>query len=134
MAEKLKSFLKSQTFFFVAVVVGVGVSSFSLGRLSVLHELPDNGPISVPRVTQVTPSPIEVGQGVQVVDTSTLRSSDKSIATKEFVVASASGTKYHFSHCAGAKQIKEENKLYFDSATLAEAAGYTLAANCSPVE
>ncbi len=47
------------------------------------------------------------------------------------VVASKSGSKYHYPSCPGAKQIKESNKISFPSAQAAEAAGYTLAANCS---
>jgi hypothetical protein len=46
------------------------------------------------------------------------------------VVASRSGTKYHLLDCPGAAQIKEENKVYFESVALAKAAGYTPAANC----
>ena len=48
------------------------------------------------------------------------------------VVASKNGTKYHFPHCPGAKQIKEANKITFASPQAAEAAGYTIAANCLP--
>lgn len=134
MAEKLKSFLKSHTFLFIVVVTGVALSSFSLGRLSVLHELPDNGPIAVPRVVPVVPTPQVAGEGVQVVNTATLRSADTVTTSTSFVVASASGTKYHFAHCAGAKKIKEENKLFFKTEAEAQAAGYTLATNCSAVE
>lgn len=47
------------------------------------------------------------------------------------VVGSKNGTKYHFPYCPGAKQIKEENKISFQSAADAEASGYTLAGNCS---
>lgn len=49
------------------------------------------------------------------------------------VVVSKKSTsmKYHFLWCAGAKQIKEENKVYFNSEEEAISAGYTLAANCS---
>jgi len=48
------------------------------------------------------------------------------------VVSSKNGTKYHYLHCPGAKQIKEENKIMFASPSAAESAGYTLAANCKP--
>lgn len=48
------------------------------------------------------------------------------------VVASKNGTKYHYSYCPGAKQIKESNKITFNTAMAAEAAGYILASNCSP--
>ncbi len=39
---------------------------------------------------------------------------------------------YHHTWCSGAKSIKESNQLWFDSAAAAEAAGYTLAGNCTP--
>ncbi len=48
-------------------------------------------------------------------------------------VASKSGTKYHLPWCPGAKQMKEENKIYFSSKEEAEAAGYTPAANCKGI-
>lgn len=49
------------------------------------------------------------------------------------VVASKSSTsmKYHFTWCPGAKQIKEENKLWFATEADAQKAGYTLAGNCN---
>jgi hypothetical protein len=48
------------------------------------------------------------------------------------VVASKSGTKYHYLWCSGAQRISEQNKIVFDNKDLAERAGYTLASNCNP--
>ena len=45
-------------------------------------------------------------------------------------VASKAGTKYYLPSCAGASNIKEENRVYFVSVAQAQAAGYTAAANC----
>lgn len=45
-------------------------------------------------------------------------------------VASKSGSKYFPVNCGSAKTIKEENKVFFGSASEAESAGYTLAKNC----
>lgn len=45
-------------------------------------------------------------------------------------VGSKNGTKYHAPWCSGAKQIKEENKIWFADAADATRAGYTRAANC----
>lgn len=45
-------------------------------------------------------------------------------------VASATGEKYHLPDCASARQIKEENRIYFQSAQQAEAEGYTPCARC----
>src|SRR5690606_22759248 len=39
-------------------------------------------------------------------------------------VASKTGSKYHLPWCGGAKQIKEENKVWFQTKEEAEAAGY----------
>ena len=46
------------------------------------------------------------------------------------VVASKNGTSYHLPDCAGAAQIKEENKIWFASVTLAREAGFRPANNC----
>ena len=45
-------------------------------------------------------------------------------------VASKTGTKYHLPGCSGAKRIKEENKVWFETKEQAAAAGYEPAANC----
>jgi hypothetical protein len=45
-------------------------------------------------------------------------------------VASKSGQRYYFPWCSGAKQIKEGNKIWFDSREAAEAKGYTPAKTC----
>lgn len=45
-------------------------------------------------------------------------------------VASKNGTSYHLPTCPGAKQIKSENKIEFNSKKEAEKAGYKPAANC----
>lgn len=46
------------------------------------------------------------------------------------LVGSKNGTKYHYPWCSGAERIKEENKIWFQSAEEAKRAGYTPAANC----
>jgi len=48
----------------------------------------------------------------------------------EQVVASVNGTKYHYSWCPGAGQIKEQNKIVFKNGEDARAAGFVLAGNC----
>lgn len=48
------------------------------------------------------------------------------------VVVSKNSNKYHFAWCSGAKRIKEENQIWFNSAKEAETAGYILAGNCLP--
>ena len=113
----------------ITIVLVAGLS-FGIGRLSVVgkreavkieyddaltsdNTQPVTNTATVINATQVVPAP-------------------RSTATQSGVVASKNGTKYHYAHCGGAKQIKEENKIVFQTPETAEAAGYTLAANCVP--
>lgn len=50
------------------------------------------------------------------------------------VVASKTGTKYHFPWCAGAQRIQEGNKVWFASAEEARKAGYQPALNCKGLQ
>ncbi len=45
-------------------------------------------------------------------------------------VASRNGQKYYPADCKSANRIKPENRVYFATAALAEAAGYTLTVTC----
>ncbi len=117
MYEKLKSFLADDALFMVLLMLLVGVVSFGLGRHSVVGST----------VQQVSSGPA----GVIFTDNSLPFVPVLPTGQEKFLlIASRSGTKYHLTSCPGAAQIKEENKLYFDSIALAEAAGYTPAANC----
>lgn len=54
----------------------------------------------------------------------------KKLDTKVVVSKASSSKKYHYSWCASGKRIIAKNALWFNSATEAEKAGYTLAGNC----
>lgn len=49
---------------------------------------------------------------------------------KNFYVASKNGKAYHLPNCPGAKRIKEENLIKFQTKKEAEEAGYKPALNC----
>ncbi|MDO8471366.1 MAG: hypothetical protein Q7S49_02050 [bacterium] len=106
--------------FLSITIILVALLSFGIGRLSVAG---DREPIKIeydPNLTEwSTPS---VDQTANVINA----------VKKGEVIASKNGVRYHYPHCAGAKQIKEENKIVFPTPAAAEAAGYTLAANCKP--
>jgi len=129
MNEKLKSWLLNDQIFYGCVVILVAQVSFGLGRSSVT-EISATAPekVVVTEVRQTAPAlvPVSAPSAVSapVPEPSTLGT----------LVASKSGTKYHLLTCPGAKQIKEENKIYFASVTEAEAAGYKPAANCSQLQ
>lgn len=114
MWEKLKSFIADDAVFFSVLLVLVGVLSFGLGRQSVTESL--------------FAKPVQQTAGITLFQAT--NTPEVPVLGSERVVTSKSGTKYHLLHCPGAAQIKESNKVYFDSIELAKAAGYTAAANC----
>lgn len=110
-------FLKGDGFVVVLIVL-VGFASFGLGRLSVRDEQAE--PISIEYFSERT----QTASAVSSDDTA----SDTGVSGE--VVASKTGSKYHYPWCGGASQIKEENKIWFASIEEARKAGYTPAANC----
>ncbi len=129
-------FPRFRKFFVPIVIILVGTLSFGLGRLSIVGERttpkieldPSITPISDTFNTSKTPSVPSVAGA----NTSNYLENTQVLPSEAQVVASKNGERYHFLYCSGAKQIKEENKIYFKSPGEAEAAGYTLALNCSP--
>lgn len=100
------------------IIVFVGLSGYSLGRLSAV-------------------SPEERGFSIREAPLDEASPSQNSAATIEEeipsggeVVASKNGSKYHFPWCSGAKAINEANKITFSSTDEARKAGYTPASNC----
>lgn len=124
MYEKLKSLAKNDGLYTTLLLLLVGIVSFGLGRESV----------------HTTDSSNRAAAGVMFIEAPaqeyipTTPTITPNTETSTRVVASRSGTKYHLLDCPGAKQIKEENKLFFDTIELARAAGYTPAANCAGLE
>lgn len=133
MYQKLKSFILDDALFGAMVVILVGIGSFGLGRLSAQENTPSVNSLqsassitALHRSEDVTPS-----NALSVTpDTPVTASAELNATQAGGVVASRSGTKYHLPTCAGAKQIKPENRIEFSSVAAARAAGYTPAANC----
>lgn len=116
--------------FLSLIIILVATLSFGLGRLSTVG---NREPIKIEYdkgIVQGSQSP----STSQVNNTASVVNATKQIAPSVSgeVVVSKNGTRYHYLHCSGAKQIKEENKIVFNTPRDAEAAGYTLAANCKP--
>lgn len=114
--------------FVAAVLVLVAVIGFALGRISGLQEKRE--PVRVISASAssdlLSPPYIKEGTGQETAEVKGASTQTNSGS----VVASKNGTKYHYPWCAGAGQISEKNKIYFDSTEAARAAGYTPAANC----
>jgi hypothetical protein len=97
---------KKNLLFIVALVILTSLISFFLGRLSVLEI--DSG-----------------GVEIYYPDIVAELAGDDS---QQKVYASKNGSKYYFDWCSS--QVKDSNKVYFNSTELAQGAGYTLASGC----
>lgn len=104
------------------VVVLVGMTSFSLGRLSVSEPKSDIQFLATPLASQSAVSREDTEESVVPL-------SPQGQASTE-VIASKSGTKYYFPWCAAASRIKPENIVRFKTEAAARAAGYTPSSQC----
>lgn len=119
--NRIKSFLEEDVYFYTLLIIVISVLSFGLGRMS-MQEAQN------PQQPQI----VLTEQSAAVVHTAT----NSSITTKKIeaiknFVASKKGTKYHLSTCPGAKQMNEDNKVYFSTEAEAKASGYSRAKNCN---
>ncbi|MFH1472972.1 MAG: hypothetical protein ABIF06_00970 [bacterium] len=112
--------------FLSLVIILVAGLSFGLGKLSNLNQ---SSGIKIEYTDLDNPEEKQAFNGASSQTASVINAV---MVSDENVVVSSKGTKYHYPYCSGAKQISETNKVVFASAQAAEAAGYTLAANCKP--
>lgn len=134
---KVERFPLFRKLFLAITIILVASLAFGLGRLSVIGK---REPIKIEydqtlnenQPKQVTQTSSPTGLTASVINTTSKLNSSNSNQEESTVVASKNGVRYHYLHCSGVKQIKEENKIVFSSPQMAEEAGYTLAANCKP--
>ncbi|OHA40530.1 MAG: hypothetical protein A3G59_02010 [Candidatus Taylorbacteria bacterium RIFCSPLOWO2_12_FULL_47_20] len=107
------------------IIILTAGASFGIGRLSV--NIGENPPVEIMDLTAgtiVSGNLNETPGGNFIAPT----------GEGGKVVGSKNGNKYHFPWCSGALRISEQNKVWFDTADEARAAGYTPAANCKGLE
>ena len=126
--NKIKSFWKAnqRDLYLAALVFLMSVASFGLGRLSAIW--PEKEPIVIENHESGIMNQGNDGsdQSAPILDS---RFQILDSAQGNFV-ASRNGSSYHLPDCPGAKQIKEENKIWFQTADEAKRAGYKPAGNC----
>ncbi|MEK7509279.1 MAG: hypothetical protein AAB605_01045 [Patescibacteria group bacterium] len=93
----------------IVVIFLVAFGSFGLGRLSAVEKA---RPV------------VSIGQAPE-------EREPRSMAIGGLVVASRSGSVYHYPWCAGASQIAAANQVWFASEKAAQDAGYSPAKNCA---
>jgi hypothetical protein len=104
------------TIMFLCIIVGVGLASFGLGRLSVDSQSDESSDITI---TSGSDSPIEDKEALNGGYTADRR-----------YVASKNGKLYYGANCSGASRIKIENQIWFSTKEDAEKSGFTLASSC----
>ncbi len=143
MYYEIKSILRNDTVFYSLVIILVAIISFGLGRLSVVVDTA--GRIQANHVLEpIVPLKPASGAKLPVTASSAVSlppqalsgqaAGAAAVVTDTTVIASKSGTKYHYPWCPGAKQIKETNRISFATPLEARASGYTPAANCPGLE
>lgn len=116
MFNKFKLLLEDDSLFYGICVLLVGCACFGLGRLSVASE-------------ELSAS-VSAGSVVLTEHPRTPEVDPPAASSSPQYVGSKSGSKYHLLWCPGASQIKESNKVYFNTEDEAFRAGYAPAANC----
>ncbi len=109
----------------IAILILSLTASFGLGRLSALNSRDTGISVGEIELNTMSASAYEAKQSTQNLSNQT---------GDGVVVASKNSDKYHYPWCSGAKRIKEENKIYFDSIADARNAGYVPAGNCEGLE
>ncbi len=92
----------------IIIIFLAAFSSFGLGRLS---------------ATESARPPVTVAEAPE-------EAKPQGMAVGGLVIASRTGSVYHFPWCAGASQIKTENQIWFSSEEGAKDAGYAPSKNC----
>jgi hypothetical protein len=133
MFDKFKFFIKDDAFFYSAVIVLVAIVCFGLGRWSVSDSYKNNTVKGLETIKLTQPASVPLSQSVKSSTSSVTSTVGPVAVTERKYVGSKSGTKYHLLTCAGAKTIKETNKIYFSSKEDAQKQGYSPAGNCKGI-
>jgi len=126
--EKIKHFWGSEEgkdILVIIIIILLGLASFELGRLSKSDR---RGGIEIEYPEILNEAKTEQGASV-ILAGEAPRVATPTILGKAFF-ASNRGQKYYSVGCAGGKTIKQENRIYFNSAAEAESAGYEKSDSC----
>jgi hypothetical protein len=108
---------------YLFIIVGVGISSFFLGRITTENNLNSN----------------DIKSDISIIEKVDLKEKEnkefdtipevREVKEKLFV-ASKNGKMYYTIGCSGAKRIKEENQIWFATEIDAQKSGYSLSLTC----
>jgi hypothetical protein len=120
---KYNSGIDKVTILYLFIIVGVGIGSFSLGRLSI-----SNNYVNKDSDILITEDNLEIDfKEKTIIDNG--NNSESSLPIKRYV-ASKNGKMYYSLGCSGAKRIKPENEIWFNTEEDAKKSGYTKSTTC----
>lgn len=125
--REFKGLFRNADIMLTVLIIGVSLVSFYLGRISVRDGLSSD--ITAQKALKASLQESATSPTRNEASPTPTITNSQSESQKGYV-ASKSGTKYHLPWCGSAKQIKEENKIWFATKEEAEKAGYTPASNC----
>jgi hypothetical protein len=113
--------IDKSTFLYLFIIVGVGISSFGLGRLSISNSEVKNISITTEAgsLKENQSSNNNLASAIQPTPSGEKR-----------YVASKNGKMYYSLGCSGAKRIKPANEVWFSTKEDAEKSGFTLSTTC----
>ncbi len=129
---KFKTLSKNTDILLSILIVAISLSSFALGRSSVSSDIVQTTNIQQ-KAASVQSGGLKTPENTDIPAKELTATPVSPVQSEGGYVASKNGTKYHLPWCGGAKQIKEENKVFFESKEEAESAGYTPASNCKGI-
>ena len=128
--QKIKLFIESEKgkdIMIVVIVILVGISSFYLGRLS--HETSTNG-LKTEYTSQEASAIGSTKTNIEQVRLNPSISDKIKNNDRGSYFSSKKGKKYYPIGCSAGKSIKKENRIYFNTASEAENAGFSLSSSC----
>jgi len=121
---KSKTGIDKVTIVYLLIIVGVGISSFGLGRISLNNNLNENsdGDIAITETKNLLEN--------QNITNNEISSTQSTQSKEKRYVASKNGKMYYSLGCSGAKRINPENEIWFSTSEDAEKSGYALSSTC----
>lgn len=121
---KSKTGIDKVTIMYLLIIIGVGISSFGLGRISLNNSFNENNDSDM--AIKETENLLEN----QNITNNEIFLTQPTQPREKRYVASKNGKMYYNLDCSGAKRINPENEVWFNTSEDAEKSGYTLSSTC----
>ena len=125
---KSKTGIDKVTIVYLLIIVGVGISSFGLGRISLNNSLNENSDSDM--IMTETENEKESANWRTDIKNNEISSTQPTQFMEKRYVASKNGKMYYSLGCSGAKRINPENEVWFSTREDAEKSGYALSSAC----